>query len=254
MFQIRSAFAAGTLAAMPVTKNILQLLTIVFVLTACDNTPPKDNKVTVTMEQVDLVAPPVDSVETFSVDKSDKPSSLFLDMTNYLDSIGYTFDSVRIKKVSYFNNRDCFTFDKKIFYQLTPKRTMVFSTLPFIQKNCNVDTATINFSVFKPVKYIFGYFYCDKNRSSDFIRDGVIEEWLFSSDKEAENAAIEINRIKRCVYFNSASYLSRYGKSVFIFHNRAAFDLIHKRTVDRFKNQFDTIYPTLNWDGTRMHE
>ncbi|HKC68856.1 MAG TPA: hypothetical protein VKG26_11545 [Bacteroidia bacterium] len=240
---------------MPIAKNILLLLVLAFVINACNNNPPKENKVTVTMKQIDLVAPLVDSVETTSLDNSNQPSRLFIDMTNYLDSIGFTYDTMRIKKVNYFNNHDCFISDTKVFYNLTPKKTMVFSTLRFIQTCCNIDTATINFSVFKPVKNIYGYFYSEKIKSDDFICDGVIEEWQFSSDKEADNAAIEINRIKRCVYFNTASYLSRYGKSLFIFHTRASgFSHILKKTVNRFKNNFNIIYPTLDWDGARINE
>ncbi|MFI5141579.1 MAG: hypothetical protein ACHQII_04405 [Bacteroidia bacterium] len=240
---------------MPVTKNTCRLFILAFVLTACNNTTPKENKVTATTKQANLVAAPVDSVETTSVDNSNQPSRLFIDMTNYLDSIGFTYDTIRIKKVNYFSNHDCFIFGTKAFYKLTPKKIMVFSTLPFIQNCCNVDTATLKFSVFNSVKNIYGYFYSEKNKSDNFIIDGVIEEWQFSSDKEAQNAAIEINKIKRCVYFNTASYLSKYGKSLFIFHTRAAaFENILKKTIAHFKNQFDTIYPTLNWDGARINE
>jgi hypothetical protein len=223
------------------TTKIIQpvFIFVAFLATACNDTP----KNITNQKQNDSLTTTSDSLKTTALDKAQEPSALLVDLADYIDSIGYTFDTIRIKKVRYFDDKDCLIYSNRIFYKLNPNNTLVFTTKKSVLPLSNVDISSINYELFTKVKSVFGYYYCSKDRISDYIEDGVIEEWNFSTEKEAEEAGIEINRIKFGVYFHTAAYIARQDNRIFIFHNRAAFEHIYKQTLKHFEKQFDVVYP-----------
>jgi hypothetical protein len=191
----------------------------------------------------------LDSVSTtVSADETKTPSALLMEFTNYLDSIGYAYDTVRIKKIPYFNGHlsiydDEFMNGDKLFYKLTPEKTMLFRCKERIAALTGVDTSSIHYELFARVRSITGYFYCEKKAEKDFVYDGAIEEWTFASVKEADEAGMEINRFKFVVYFHTGAYIARQKNKLYICHNRASFEFIYKKVLKRFEKKLDVIYP-----------
>ncbi|MDQ3112187.1 MAG: hypothetical protein M3R17_20065 [Bacteroidota bacterium] len=161
------------------------------------------------------------------------PSDFFLALTDYLDSLGFSYDTARIEKVSYYSSNS-FRYHDKTFYKMN-----------FMNSFSNDDTGYVEaaYALFSKAESVTGYFYSDKNPVSATITDGIIEEWKFASHADAEKAGLELNRIKPWVYFHTSAYVARQKHTLYVFHNRAAFDHIHKQTIKRFDKQFDVIYP-----------
>jgi hypothetical protein len=219
------------------TQNFYIISALLFA--ACNDTT---NNIT-TDQQSDSSKTKSDNLVIVKSDKLEVPSSLLFDLTKYIDSLGFSYDTTRIKKVRYFNNKDCFFYNDKAFYKLNPNSTLVFTTKKSIIPLSNVDTSTIKYELFKKVLSVYGYYYCDKNKTTDLIEDGAIEEWTFPTEKEADDAGVEINRIKFGVYFHTAAYIARQKNVIYIFHNRAAFEHIYKQTIKHFEKRFGIIYP-----------
>lgn len=171
------------------------------------------------------------------------PSDLFVEMTDYLDSLGYSFDTTRIKKVGYFSNKKAFSHDDKCFYHIDLPNHPVFHPVGFTNNYDGIDTSKIKKHLFYAATNIYGYFYCEKRRKDEMLRDGVIEEWQFKNDIQADSAGQELNRIRNLVFFYTSSFVKRTKNNVYIFHNRGAFDQIHKKTIKHFEKYFDSQYP-----------
>lgn len=194
-----------------------------------------------TNKMVDNIA----AVDSSSISKkADGPSSLFFEMTNYLDSLGFSYDTVRIKKAGYFSNKNVFVYNDKCFYNIKLPNHQAFHLVGFTNNYDGIDTSKIKKELFYKAKHIYGYFYCEKIKKDETIRDGVVEEWQFENESDAENAGLELNRIKNVAFFYTASFVTRTKNNIYIFHNRGAFDLWHKKTIKRFDKQFDVQYPS----------
>lgn len=185
--------------------------------------------------------------------RADGPSALFLAMTNYLDSTGYSFDTIRINKVSYFSNKNAVVFNDKVFYKITLPHHSIFHLFNSFKQGYDcVDTTKIKKNLFYKAKNIYGYFYCEKKRTDELLRDGAIEEWQFENENEADEAAIELGRIRAVVFFFTSSYITRTKNCVYVFHNRGAFDLIHRKTIKKFNKNFDIEYKYVSCSDTIM--
>lgn len=171
------------------------------------------------------------------------PSDLFIAMTNYIDSLGYLFDTTRLKKVRYFSEKNYFAFADKFFYRIKLPNHEIFHLIGFTNNYDGVDTSKIKKHLFYAAENIFGYFYCEKVRTDGTLVDGVIEEWQFKNDIQADSAGQELNRIRNLAFFYTASFVTRTKNKVYVFHNRGSFDHIHKKTIKRFKDHFDVQYP-----------
>ena len=94
---------------------------------------------------------------------------------------------------------------------------------------------TVDYNVFREAVTIYGYFYREDTQS-DWIHDGMIEEWKFENLEDAERALIEIQRIGYDLYFNTESYYLQKNNYLYLFHTRAAaFNLTLKKFYKEFK-------------------
>lgn len=160
------------------------------------------------------------------VDK-DKPTERFIDLVNYIDSAGYTWDSVRyMKKIRYADYREKKVIDSYLFYK------MGFNDTPLSWYNnpdkeaakANNKGCLLDESYFADCKMIWGYVYVQKGFNAakdDFSVDGFIEEFEFSSIPQADSALNEIDRKKGMVFFFTGSYCCRVDRFLYIFNTRA---------------------------------
>lgn len=164
------------------------------------------------------------------------PTNALSRFTVYLDSVGFISDTSRAKitatelslsEINYFHN--------KPFYTLNPKNHEIQQSKKFLRILKKNDTLNVDFDIFLKPKSIFAYYYRQK-KQSNFIEDGIIEEWHFSSKSEAQYASSEIEKINDLVYFNTFSFILVNENQLYIFHTRAsAFGTTLERLFEAFK-------------------
>lgn len=132
----------------------------------------------------------------------------FIRIVNYIDSCGFICDSNRIKNVSgYFelDNKNVQIIDNKYFYKININEHEIFKVKKRIEKYNNaVKKDTINsiplkkndanYKAFRKVVTIYGYFYRE-DVESNFIHDGMIEEWKFETFEDAKHALTEVKKV-----------------------------------------------------------
>lgn len=93
--------------------------------------------------------------------------------------------------------------------------------------------------IISKLKKKISYNYRQK-KQSNFIEDGIIEEWHFSSKSEAHYASSEIEKINDLVYVNTFSFILVNENQLYIFHTRAsAFGTTLERLFEAFKESLN---------------
>ncbi len=173
------------------------------------------------------------------VDTLPKPSIPFQEFTLYLDSIGYSSDTIRARKIATWQNNELplILVNNKPFFKIDPSNHHILSSEESLKGNYRYDSLTVNYLAFKKAISIFTYYYRE-NVKSKFIADGTIEEWNFKTDTEAKAALRELDKIKDLYYFNTRSYSFQADNYMYIFHTRAsAFELPLKRIYTKFRER-----------------
>ncbi|MFD2564776.1 hypothetical protein [Aquimarina rubra] len=143
--------------------------------------------------------------------------------TNRLKKVGI-YGELERKKVKYFNGRP--------FYPINFENTQLNKTYNTDIFKSHFDS--LDFKLFKGVKNIWGYFYRDKE-ASDWISDGVIEQWEFETENQADKALNQIMQPGFIVYFNTNPYFCRIRNKLMIFQSRAmAFSYDQKPIFEKF--------------------
>lgn len=178
---------------------------------------------------------PIDTLKAKEETFDKTPSSLLLSMTQYLDSLGFGCDAK-------------FNCQKKIaepcMCEISLKNHPMEDTVYKYKLGYDhVDPKTIKRDLLRKALVIYAFPYSVKNKGKDINADGIIEEWVYQNEALAEEAGLEWNRIRNFIFHHTASYVCRKSNRLYIFHNRAAFDKIHRETILRFKGQFDKEYP-----------
>lgn len=89
--------------------------------------------------------------------------------------------------------------------------------------------------VFEKVKYIWSYFYENEKK-----QDGVIEEWTFDTEQEAEAALQQLSNPRFIIHFADNLYYCRLGNQLFIFQTESSFYTNEQRTIfELFVEQTD---------------
>ena len=123
------------------------------------------------------------------------------------------YPELKADKISYFNSRPFYhiEFENSGINKFLNLRT-AFSETPF-------DSA--NYKLFKSVTKIWGYYYRDPV-DSDWISDGVVEEWQFEDESLAQKALEKVKENGSIFYFNTKPYFCRLRNNLIIFHTRAS--------------------------------
>jgi hypothetical protein len=172
------------------------------------------------------VAPVIDT-------KSDAPTSDLVALAKVLDSLGYSSDTLRVKKLKNYEellNSEIHMIGKFPFYKLDKGKTKIlwWNTLA-TEKVDSIDS-----EIFQRAENIWAYFYRGKNK--DLTTDGVIEEWRFSDGQEAMRAIAKLKSFYPLPYFNTQPYYTAIGRYLYVFHCRAsAFSYTQKTIFDKFR-------------------
>lgn len=93
---------------------------------------------------------------------------------------------------------------------------------------------TEGYEAFEEVKSIWGYFYY-KQSSDGMFPDGVIEEWHFGTNEEADKVLEQLHEIGTEVFFNTQPYFCVVKNKLYVFHTRAmAFSYDQKPIFEEF--------------------
>jgi hypothetical protein len=152
-----------------------------------------------------------------------------------LEQSGWLSDTVRVRKVSaytelksapiqYFNNR--------------PFYAMGFEGSEIHQSEGSVS---LDQTLFGNVRSIWAYFYRKKG-ATEWISDGVIEQWEFENSHLATEAMQQLAPVGDEVYFNTTPYFCRIQQYLIIFHTRSnAFSYDQAPLFEQFVRQSKAV-------------
>lgn len=162
--------------------------------------------------------------EKIQIDSNYPPTQTFVIFTYFLDSSGYIADTLKAKNVTYpvLKKAAIEFYLGKPFYKVNILNHDIFSTKDWIKGNSIYDSTNIDYEIFKHVRSLHAFYFRQK-KSDKWAEDGVIEEWMFSTSKDAKLVYVEFNKIKNLIYFNTESYTFQKGNYLYVFHTRASF-------------------------------
>ena len=167
--------------------------------------------------------------------KSSTPCIQLQQFTVELKKMGWVSDTMRIKKNgSYGLDKDELSvFKQKPYYRVTFKNSDLYH---IYKLNGYRD---VDIELFEKVLNIWRYFYRDKNGKM-VISDGIIEQWEFPTESDAEKALEQYSKVGDDVYFNTMPYFCRINNNLFVFHTRAwMFSEEQKPLYEKFNKMFN---------------
>ncbi len=170
--------------------------------------------------------------------QNSSPIKEIKDFAIVLDKKGWISDENRINKTRIYpeldRKRKTF-FNDKTFYPIPYESTML--------NKFSDRLPSEGISLFKDAKSIWGYFYRDKS-AKEWITDGVIEQWEFTNEKDAQVSMEYVHRHGHSIYFNTSPYVCRIRNYVIVFQSRAmAFSYEQKPVYDLFVKMYNPIMP-----------
>lgn len=227
-------------------KTIVYGITITLFILSCTNTNNNN-----TRSNIDSTKSSTDTSQIIPMDSTlivsntiEEPTPInleFLDLAKAIDSLGYLYDSVRLRK-SYrgFDSVKIIHEKGYLFYKTELKNTVPFSKNNFIRKQLRYGEVkemdsielekfkawkkerVLDFKQLEKVKSIYSYHFIVKKSRGSYNSDGIIEQWEFDSEENARIAAEDLGKKERFVYFNRGAYVCHLKNYVYIFHSRAS--------------------------------
>lgn len=152
-----------------------------------------------------------------------------------IENIKWVSDTNRLKKAGLYrelNRQKVKHFNDKPFYPISFENSQLSRTYSSEMEDVYFDS--LDFELFKGVQNIWGFFYRDKE-ATDWITDGVIEQWEFENEDKANQALQQIRRPGSIIYFNTNPYFCRIRNMLIIFQTRAmAFSYDQKPIFEKF--------------------
>tara|TARA_B110000211_G_C14018129_1_gene526313 strand:+ start:223 stop:834 length:612 start_codon:yes stop_codon:yes gene_type:complete len=152
-----------------------------------------------------------------------------------IEKLKWAADTQRLKKVGIYTELDrehVEYFNDRPFYPIPFEKSRLFRACNSNKYEGYLDSLDIN--LFKDAKSIWGYFYKDKD-ATDWVSDGVIEQWEFENPTLAVKAMKQISRPRMPIYFNTHPYYCTIGNKLIIFQTRAsAFSYDQKPVFKKF--------------------
>ncbi|MBP6639314.1 MAG: hypothetical protein KA293_03400 [Bacteroidia bacterium] len=131
-----------------------------------------------------------------------------------LESSGWVADTARVRKVAGYaglKTASIRSFDGRPFYRIAFED----SEIPHGEGSAALDQ-----NLFSNAKSIWGYYYRQKD-ATEWISDGVIEQWEFDNASLASKAMQQLTPVGDEVYFNTTPYFCCLNQYLIIFHTRA---------------------------------
>lgn len=177
--------------------------------------------------------------------KESKITNEFKVLIEYLDSVGYVCDTIKAQKsYRYLDSLIIIRAYGYSFYKINLRNTVPFYHLKRVAKHIEyyekqvLDSSQlarheawktkmfIDLKFLEGVEDIYSYHYVAKKSatsgSSKTFKDGIIEQWRFTSKEAAKRAAEEIGAKETWIYINRGAYVCYLENFVFIFHSRSA--------------------------------
>lgn len=193
----------------------------------------------------------VNAAETKKTAISNAPSIALQEFATDIENMNWVSDTLRLSTVEIYSalNRESVTYFNNLpFYQIAFEDSALYLLYTNNDmRNRYLDSA--NFEIFKASKSIWAYFYREKETTA-MISDGVIEQWEFETESNAETALKEIMKSGSIIYFNTSPYFCRIKNTLLIFQTRAmAFSYDQKPLFKKFvKEKFaSTLYEHKNF-------
>ena len=168
----------------------------------------------------------------------DKPIKEFIEFSKLIEEDGWIDDIKRIEKVVGYglNKKDIVYFEAKPFFKMNFIQTELYSLYNSNHSNDYIKNSLeeLNYDLYKDIG-IWAYFY-RSIVNDNLIEDGVIEQWSFKNESDAEFALNQIKKLGgRVLYFNTKPYFTRIRNHLFIFHTRAmAFSYSQSEIFEKF--------------------
>ncbi|MBL1279596.1 MAG: hypothetical protein COA33_004965 [Fluviicola sp.] len=204
------------------------ILILVYIAFGCksdvSDTNPQDDVDAIEFEQNDS-----SSYENLDVIE---PSAEFIQFVKEIGLNRWIHDTSRVNKVQLYGLKgiEIHFFDDYPFYSIPYNETQVHIAL----RNNHTPEQKVANEILSKTKQIWGYFYRDST-ASNFISDGVIEQWCYDDSTSSQLAYDHLKRNGGIVYFNTMPFFYRKNNNVFIFHTRAmAFSYDQKNIYEQF--------------------
>lgn len=170
-------------------------------------------------------------IDNSSKIKANPPSEELQKFVAEIEKAGWISDTSRINSTGIYqelNDSNIRLFKNHPFYFIEFENSHIYQAY---QGDMNDKTALNHL---KKVKTIWGYFYRDKD-ATDWITDGIIEQWEFETNDQAEKALNIIRPNGSYIFFNTHPYFCRIKNYMIIFHTRAmAFSYDQKPLFEKF--------------------
>lgn len=167
-----------------------------------------------------------------------KPTTAFVSFVEKLDSLGYSADTVRVKRLkNYEELLHCpiTLIDGFPFYKLKGEQSKILK----FDFNDDDKSDSVETKVFRDAQQVWAYYYA-KPGADNTVVDGVIEQWKFADKKSATLARTFLNDHYPLPFFNTEPCYYVSEQYVFIFHTRAsAFSYIQKKFFESFQKSLD---------------
>jgi len=233
------------------TKKIYKQLSIILLISlllwSCSKNQPKKEIINTNKAKVNIVETKIKTTKLTKKVKPEKADSVSKQIITNVPSIelqefvvdiekmNWVSDITRLKKVSIYkelNREKIKYFNNRPFYTISFKNSRLKNAY-----NTSMDKSHFNsldFKLFKGVKSIWGYFYRDK-KGTNWISDGVIEEWEFETENQADKAFKKMLKVGDFIYFNTNPYFCKIRNKLIIFQARAmAFSHDQKPLFEKF--------------------
>lgn len=160
-----------------------------------------------------------------------KPTSEFIELVKEIESQDWVNDTSRINKVGLYNLRglNVHFYNNYPFYNIPYDKSQVGHIL-----NGDNEKEKKSKSILSKTKQIWAYYYRKKNETN-YIYDGVIEQWSYNDSTSAQLAYKELQNNADNIYFNTMPYFHLINNDIYIFHTRAwAFSVEQKSIYETF--------------------
>lgn len=235
------------LGAIDEMKQLSIIISISFLLWSCAENKPKSESLDNEMAKETPIENVTDTIELEKEIKPEKVESIFKNsITNTpcielqefvadIENLKWVSDTNRLNKVGIYgelNRQKIKYFNDRPFYPIRFENSRLNNAYNVGMYKSHFDS--LDFELFKGVQNIWGYFYRNKE-ATDWISDGVIEQWEFETEDQADQALKQILQPGFMVYFNTNPYFCRIRNKLIIFQSRAmAFSYDQKPIFEKF--------------------
>lgn len=212
------------------TLLAVSLLTVTVLFTKCDvkektDTPSSRDNAPKIIQDLRIKTPPAEEPKL-------NPNETLFDIVKVIEDAEFKDDTSRLKQVPFYQRTTkgsrVINLQNVSFFRLDTANNPIFtcnSHLRYTSKHLVKEFDTIRFNSRKVIK-ILGYFFTEQPQLG-LATDGMIEQWQFETDSNAQAVLHSLTGKKHpyyFVYFNSFACLFTKGNNLYTFYSRATWD------------------------------